>query len=119
MSEITTVYVSHDTLHGTCGISLISDFMLQAYSYSQVDLEVCTPEAGCGYVLSSFIEGDPLCDKAYEILKNRWKIVFESPKELNINSGNQFYFCIYKMGDDEPRGFDHQTIEEYKENPWS
>jgi hypothetical protein len=96
MSNITAII---DNLRGTCGVSLASNF----YDYGDrpipdwsrlSSLETTRSTGGCGWQVAGFIS-TKACQKAYEILKNKNLIVFQSPVRRNNNSGRNFFFVAY------------------------
>ena len=104
-----SVYARLDTVSGACGIGVFDDFSrLTGWGY---DIAKSTHEGGAGWLVVGYIDTD-ICKEAYEILKKRFPIVFESPKRKNVNSGNEFFFVIYdtdgviKSGYDAVDGFD-------------
>jgi hypothetical protein len=99
------VFVSADTLTGTCGVGVLYDFCSYA-RWSNLAADDVVPPGGAGYVVVGYIKNE-ICDTVYETLKKRWKIVFESEERVNRNSGNLFYFCVYDVTETEDKyGFD-------------
>lgn len=110
------ISINSGTIAGSCGVGMVFDYRICKDSdYWNISLEKYQTEGGCGWVFAAFIEGDETCEQAYEIMKNKWKIMYQSPIKLNINSGNNFFFCIFEVPEEEPRGFNYETEAEYLE----
>ena len=88
-----SVYARTDAVTGTCGIGVFYE-LSNSSSWRDVNIAKATHEGGAGWLVVGYIDTD-ICKEAYEILKKRFPIVFESPKRKNVNSGNEFFFVIY------------------------
>lgn len=79
-----------DTLTSTCGVSLFMEF---GGPFSPL----CTKSVvlgGADLACAGFID-TPNCRMAYEQLKARFNIVYQSTPRRNSNSGRQFFFVVY------------------------
>lgn len=85
---------ANTTLGGTCGVGLFAQFQNQLYPNSAYSLDKLAPRGGAGWQVAGFVNTH-VCKEAYAILKKRYKIVMQSPKRQNYNSGNSFFFCVY------------------------
>jgi hypothetical protein len=97
---------------GQCGIGGLKKFTettppysvehYESYGYSHLDsgkpLKHC---GGIGMFGSGFVNS-PSCKKVYEVLNQRFKLVFITPVRQNKNSGNQFFYAMWddKENDD-------------------
>ena len=103
---------NEESIVGSCGIGVI--YGLE--SLFGRDLSHLVPSGGAGWELVAFIENDK-CSMAYKTLKKRWPIVYQSPVRRNINSGNNFFFCIYDTSDNEKGyGFDAEEKQSEEED---
>jgi hypothetical protein len=50
---------------------------------------------GAGWFIAGFTNEKPVYAEAYEQLKAKYKIVYQSPVRVNTRTGRQFFFCIY------------------------
>lgn len=103
---------------GHCGVNLLSGFKdpenirdkvycdsPSVYSLKKITTDTLNSAVGkgCQWLQVGYIENkkDSIqtnkSKKVYDILKNRFPIVFESEKRLNTNSNNVFWFVIYDM----------------------
>lgn len=82
------------SLSGTCGVGLFSHFQNQLNPNPAYSLDKVTPRGGAGWQVAGFVNTH-VCKEAYAILKKLYKIVMQSPKRHNYNSGNEFFFCVY------------------------
>jgi hypothetical protein len=93
-------------LSGTCGIGLLYAFS-EYYSYKKScmpswytpqpktsGLDYNTFSGGSGWNIAGFINTH-VCKEAYEILRKKYKIVFQAPRRKNRNSDNSFFFVVY------------------------
>jgi len=110
------IATSAGTLHGTCGVGVFYAFSLQRDKpYRNLWGDLITPNksekignkrnpGGAGWLTAGFINTS-VCKEAYEALASKYKIVFQSPKRTNTNSGHAFIFIVYdtKMKPDRPR----------------
>lgn len=102
-----SVFAEQCILPGGCGVGVPAYFQnCQDYWCEKVDIARAPHSGGAGYMIAHFVVGDSLCDEAYQILKDRFPIVFESKKRKNINSDNRVYFCVYDTKDKCEYGFD-------------
>lgn len=108
--------VNTSTIAGSCGVGNVFDYTIcPEGTYYRSDLEKIQTEGGCGWIFASFIENDDVCQGVYKVMQRKWKLMYQSPVKLNINSGNKFFFCIFEIPEDEPRGFNYETEAEYLE----
>lgn len=57
-------------------------------------------KGGCGFLSVAFIDTEP-CKVMYQTLKRLYPCLYQSPIRMNINSGNNFFFCIFDTGENE------------------
>lgn len=96
------IYAFREDIPGACGICHIQDFNTED-DFDLEELTECGRCGGAGFAIASFIETTSEyhraqaenSQQAYEILKKKYKVVYESPKRLNNNTGNMFWFCVY------------------------
>lgn len=79
------------TLPGTCGLSCFYEFGSSDYGNPISSLSL----GGIGYSVAGFVN-NRACKTAYEEIKEHYEIVFQSPVKRNRNSGNQFFFIVFK-----------------------
>lgn len=84
--------IHHANLFGTCGAGLVASF-INTHSNYGVTLDN-VGAGGTGIFCAGFV-GTNVCKEAYEELKGNYKIVYQSPKRRNNNSGRQFIFVVY------------------------
>jgi len=114
---MTEVYANKNTVEGSCGLGIFYNFEERtSYRYDSEYYNTISKlynEGGCGFLIASFItecfktdeeEKIKTCKKAYDQLKNKYSIIFQSEPRYNVNSGNTFFFCVYDTGDE--KGFD-------------
>lgn len=84
-------------LEGTCGVSLVHGFY---EAYDDWDDRVASDDifGGIGHALAGFVD-TPMCRNTYEEIKQAHTIVFQSPVKVNQNSGNRFFFIVFKRKD--------------------
>lgn len=102
------IYYYNEWLTGACGVEHLSDFGKESKYHRAGPANYDKP--GCGLHTAGFIDTE-VCKTLYNELKEKWKIVYQSPPRRNVNSGNQFIFVVWD---------DEQTTEgnsEYK-FPW-
>lgn len=92
-----------EIVSGSCGLGILKEFRENSNYYRNIDEEFVHC-GGTGFYVAMFVVGDDTCTKAYEILKAKHPIVYESPVRFNVNSGNNVFFCIFDGG--EGHGFD-------------
>lgn len=101
-----TVYASHGTVHGACGVGVVWDFSNALHNKWHRTVTEMT-KGGCGWICAGFIEGDKVCDEAFLQMSNKFKLMYRTPTRKNINSGNEFYFAIFDASESGvPIGFD-------------
>lgn len=82
-----------------CGIQEVGQFL--EFGYSQ-DLEDDLGdldeglERGSGRFISTFIN-NPVCKEAYELFCKRYKLLYQSEPEMNNNSGNCVFVCVFEL----------------------
>lgn len=84
-------------LDGTCGLSVFFEFEDEDdadWDHYGDDIEE-SKLGGIGYSIAGFVD-DLTCKKAYKTIKKHFDIVYQSPVKLNTNSGNQFFFIVFK-----------------------
>lgn len=84
----------------TCGVGVMGIF--NYYQNTQTswahDVKKAKPQGGAGWLIVSFTNCAAKKEEykeAYETLKQRWKIVYQSSPRKNKRTGFQFFFCIY------------------------
>jgi hypothetical protein len=87
-----------DSLSGACGIGLFADFekveLRKNSWYKPTPLKDEKNHGGSGWAISGFIDNED-CREAYDTLKEKYGILYQSPVRMNANSGNEFFFCLY------------------------
>ena len=78
------------TVPGTCGVGLFYTFTREGYGYTP---EFVRPCGGAGWEIAGFID-TIACREVYDGLKNRFKIIHQSPSRVNRNSNNKFFFVL-------------------------
>lgn len=112
--------------YGACGVG-------NMYSFSFLNLANYTAEiaksqkritekeyihersGGCGFLSVAFID-TPECKEMFRLLKGYFPILYQSPIRFNVNSGNNFFFCIFDTGErvkpEEYTNPDHDDFDE-------
>lgn len=90
------------TINGSCGVGVVYHFTPDDRFGSKNAPFGQLHAGGAGWTLASFVVGNEVCDAAYKELKETFPIVYQSPVRTNVNSGNEFYFCIFDRGEQEP-----------------
>lgn len=88
-----------DTLPGSCGVGVLYSFS-NNFGYSCEDLLNGEGRAGCGWYVVAFVDTEA-CHKMYQECCEKLKLVFQSEVRLNMNSNNEFFFCIFDAGEPE------------------
>lgn len=90
-----TVYAKYTDLDWGCGVTVIGDF-INFPKYETQKLEIKNNwVSGTGFFISSFIN-TAICKEAYQTIQNNFEIVYQSPVKNNYNSGNKFFFIVYR-----------------------
>jgi hypothetical protein len=84
----------NDTLSGTCGVGLFYGFRENNWYNRRHNSKTTRGYGGCGWQIAGFIN-DSVRKEVYEDLKERFKIVMQSPVRHNNNSRNMFFFVVY------------------------
>lgn len=112
---------------GACGIGNMYDFKRidlstfqrsDAGHYERYYTKENTSKhaGGCGFLSVAFIDDD-MCRDMYRQLKEWYPILYQSPIRFNVNSGNNFFFCIFDTGEKEmPKRFSDPNHEEFDED---
>lgn len=81
---------SYESLRGTCGVHLFNYFRggIDLVPISQLSLGGA--KLGCAGFVNT-----PECLGAYNELKEKFNIVYQSTPRLNSNSGRKFFFVVY------------------------
>lgn len=97
------IWANHiDHLTQSCGITELGIFRKESiYTWSNDpkrirDLNL--KDVGAGFALASFTDlfsFEEIYQEAYEELKKKYKIVYQSPVRVNRRTGRKFFFCIY------------------------
>lgn len=77
---------------GTCGVGVWSNL-----NQSWASSNPMRQWGGIGYNVVGFVD-TPNCRSAYNEIKEKHTIVFQSPVKRNQNSGNKFFFIVVKKG---------------------
>lgn len=89
-------------LPNTCGVAISSLFRVNEASAGGTKIENLISEAGCGWHCAGFTPESGAYKQAYEELKLKWKIVYQTPVRINTRTNNRFIFVVYdtksKMG---------------------
>lgn len=99
-----------DTVPGSCGLGVAFEFSYTTFvhpswsSAKPIDKDF-VHSGGTGFFVAMFVVGDETCDKAYEVLKAKYEIVYQSPVRKNVNSNNDVFFCVFDGGEG-THGFD-------------
>lgn len=93
------IYTYCDTIPGNCGVGYLYDIVKQNpteryYWNSSTTINQLRNQGGPRWLLSGFTNS-PELEEAYELLCNKYKLVYQSPVRRNENSGNNFFFCIF------------------------
>jgi hypothetical protein len=92
------MYVRTEYIYGACGVSVISDFEINGVLGVDLHEGDLTKDAGIGYTLAAFVNAEP-SRIVYDVIQSKYKIVFQSPVKINMNSGNEFFFIIFTEKD--------------------
>lgn len=88
-------------IYGACGVCHIHEYSEKGEAeddwscyHPEFSLEVLVP-GQAGLCMAAFIQSDEKSEKAYDELKSKFKIVYESSWRINKNSNNMFKFVVY------------------------
>jgi len=87
------MYTSSEALGCACGIELCFDFTDEKRLYN---MDISHIKGGAGFALLAYVD-DTICYKMYEAMAKKYPILYQSPVRKNLNSGNDFFFCIYAV----------------------
>lgn len=79
-----------EQLTGTCGVNLFHHFGSYTGNYTLTTLPLGAANLAC----ASFINS-PECRRAYDALRWRFNVVYQSSVRINENSGRPFFFVVY------------------------
>lgn len=99
------MYLAQDTVNWTCGLGVIGNYSTLRPVYSHSNTLSTLDEAGTGFYVAGFIDTVE-CKAMYDELIAKFPIVYQSPVRQNVNSGNDFFFCVFDVG---------QPVEEQEE----
>lgn len=88
-----TVYAEVDSLPDTCGLEVVFAFDDRRWWGAEAINEMRF--GGIGYGVAGFID-DEICKEAYKELCERFHLEYQSPVKRNPNSGNLFFFCVFR-----------------------
>lgn len=95
MSKITAY---SDTIQGACGVGTFSEFAIIGGGRDRygptTPIEELVNDGGSGWLLCGYINNKE-CRAAYELLKEKYQIVLQSPVRRNTNSNHDFFFVTY------------------------
>lgn len=74
---------------GTCGLGVL-------YGFKSTTTAIPFFSSGTGFCVAGFTAHNR-CEKTYNEIKKKYKIVYQSPVRINRNSGNKFFFIIFDM----------------------
>lgn len=104
-----------DTLHGACGVTLLSDFWESSEKFGFNPADSIMP-GGAGFITAGFIYDNELSDKMFALLSSKYDVLFVSEVRLNRNSENQFYFAVFSVKDVENDKYGWKDQDEAEEN---
>lgn len=98
------IYSDHNSMDGACGVGVASCFT----TYQGYNSEITKgTQGGCGWLTAGFVVDCPVSEEAFDLLANKYNVVFVSEERKNKNSGNMFYFAVFDCSEaDVPIGFD-------------
>jgi hypothetical protein len=93
-----TVGFIKEALYTCCGVDEIGEFY-RADTMSKDDFydELKISPSHSGLSIAVFIDNEA-CHKAYELLKNKFTILYQSPCYRNRGSGNMLFLVVYFEG---------------------
>lgn len=98
------MYGDFRTVDGACGVGVISEFGTTKHSGPEA---TSRNPGGASWLCAGFIYKNDLSDKMFKELNDKYKLVFQTPVRINVNSGNPFYFAVFDTeGSGVPTGFD-------------
>lgn len=87
-----------ETLPANCGVGVLYSFgTMSSPDWPTTEAKEIIQEegGGIGYNIAGFINNKS-CHDAYQWIKENYEIVFQSPVKINDNSGNRFFFIVFK-----------------------
>lgn len=86
-----------DIVPGTCGLGVLYEFdFYNEYGEWDSPYEIIdAPLGGIDYAVAGFVD-NLTCKEAYEEINEHYDIVYQSPVKRNCNSGNMFFFIVFK-----------------------
>ena len=90
------VHAQQTELDWGCGVKVVGNFCNYGSGYNKENLS--NPDnfySGTGFFISSFVN-DALCRDAYQTIKEKFEITYQSPVKTNSHSGNRFFFIVYR-----------------------
>lgn len=82
--------------YGACGVRHINCFTDDDDEYGEGSWDLADLQIGAANLcMAAFVKDDRKSDEAYEELKNKFKIAYESSWRLNKNSNHMFKFVVY------------------------
>lgn len=128
MGEGTTLYYNIINQTGACGVGNAYGFSTlnctqygkntaeQYKKYSTKEWVKNYNTGGCGFLSAAFIDTTE-CKKMFQFLRDNFPILYQSPIRFNVNSGNNFFFCIFDTGEKEiPAEYIDPDHDDYDEN---
>lgn len=98
----------NSTIDGTCFLGVISEF-------DDNDNAPTAFEGGSGWVVAGFIN-KPWCKNAYNKMKEKYPILYQSDVRINKNTGNKCFFVVFDVKDAEhgygPSAFNKASYEQ-------
>lgn len=88
-----TVYAEAAAVYDTCGLQVVFAFADTCCWGAEALDEMRF--GGIGYGVAGFID-DEICKEAYKELCERFHLEYQSPVKRNPNSGNLFFFCVFR-----------------------
>lgn len=82
------------TVPGMCGLGVVHSFDNPHGQQYKVNVSAARL-GGIDFSVAGFTD-TKRCQKTYNVIKESFDIVFQSPVKRNRNSGNMFFFIVFK-----------------------
>lgn len=92
-----SISFAKDSLLTCCGVDEIGEFAMDDDTDEDFYDDLKHQPSSSGLSLAVFIDTPP-CRKAYELLKNKYTILYQSPVCYNRGSGNNLFLVVYMEG---------------------
>lgn len=95
----TGINITHNQLASGCGIGYIHSYITsfgdpRNWGSRPDNFKAPVRVGGTGYHSAAYVS-TPICKMVYNEMKSKYKIVFQTEKRRNENSGRQFIFTVY------------------------